>query len=68
MEVYLTSPRRFRQTKEGDYCYQPVANCECKNVVEIEFPLAAAKESNLPVPGLTREQTDDMPTLDVSAY
>ena len=41
-------------TKESDYCYLPDANFECKNIVEIEFLLATAKESNLPVPGLTR--------------
>ena len=55
-------------TKESDYCYLPDASFECKDIVEIEFWLATAKESNFPVPGLTWEQTYDMPALDVSAY
>ena len=56
-------------TKESDYCYLPDASFECKmHIVEIEFWLATAKESNLPVSGPTREQTYDMPALDVSAY
>ena len=69
LEVLLTRSWRIRHiTKENDYCYLSDASFECKSIVEIEFSLAKAKESNLPVPGLTREQTDDMPTLDVSAY
>ena len=55
-------------TKESDYCYVPDASFECKDIVEIEFWLATARESNLPVPGLTREQTYDMPALDVLVY
>ena len=39
-----------------------------KDTVESMFSLVTAKESNLQVPEVTREVTDDMPAFGISAY